>query len=81
MRNPHIASLYWGDELTMLYNESWKNLVAGNRHPGLMATGFQGPFSEVWEQVGPIFRECARTGESFIVENNRLCMERYVLYP
>lgn len=33
MRNPHPASLFWGEELTMLYNEAYKNEVAGNKHP------------------------------------------------
>lgn len=34
MRNPHPAALFWGEELTMLYNEAYKNEVAGNKHPG-----------------------------------------------
>jgi hypothetical protein len=33
MRNPHPASLFWGEDLTMLYNEAYKNEVAGNKHP------------------------------------------------
>ncbi|KAF2690986.1 aerobic respiration control sensor protein arcB [Lentithecium fluviatile CBS 122367] len=77
MRNPHPCSLFWGEELTMMYNEAYKNEVAGNKHPDLMGTGFSGPFSELWDGVGPIFRECARTGKSVRKENDRLPIERY----
>jgi hypothetical protein len=77
MRNPHPSALFWGEELTMLYNEAYKNEVAGNKHPDLMGTGFSGPFSEIWDEVGPIFRECARTGTSVRKENDYLPIERY----
>ncbi|KAF1996005.1 hypothetical protein P154DRAFT_444246 [Amniculicola lignicola CBS 123094] len=77
MRNPHPCSLFWGEELTMLYNEAYKIEVAGNKHPELMGTGFSGPFSELWDGVAPIFRECARTGKSVRMENDPLPIERY----
>ncbi|KAF2447736.1 aerobic respiration control sensor protein arcB [Karstenula rhodostoma CBS 690.94] len=77
MKNPHPAALFWGEELTVLYNEAYKNEVAGNKHPDLMGTGFSGPFSEIWDGVGPILRECARTGQSVRKENDYLPIERY----
>ncbi|CAI6252117.1 unnamed protein product [Periconia digitata] len=77
MRSPHPVSLFWGEELTMLYNEAYKNEVAGNKHPDLMGTGFSGPFRELWDGVAPIFRECAKTGQSVRKENDRLPIERY----
>ncbi|KAJ4354374.1 uncharacterized protein N0V89_006109 [Didymosphaeria variabile] len=77
MRNPHPCALFWGEELTMLYNEPYTREVAGNKHPDLMGTGFCGPFSEVWDAVAPIFRECARTGKSIRKENDYLPIERY----
>lgn len=77
MRNPHPASLFWGQELTMIYNEPYSKEVAGNKHPGLMGSGFFGPFAELWESVSPIFQECARTGKSVRKENDRLLIERY----
>ena len=77
MKNPHPASLFWGEELTMFYNEAYAKEVAGNKHPDLMGTGFSGPFSELWEGVVGIFRECARTGQSIRKENDYLPIERY----
>ncbi|KAJ9144314.1 Hybrid signal transduction histidine kinase K [Coniochaeta hoffmannii] len=76
MSNPHPAALFWGSELTMLYNEAYANEVAGNKHPSLMGTGFSGPFAELWDSVGPIFAECARTGISVRKENDYLPINR-----
>lgn len=76
MSNPHPAALFWGSELTMLYNEAYAAEVAGNKHPSLMGTGFSGPFAELWDSVGPIFAECARTGISVRKENDYLPINR-----
>ncbi|KAB5576370.1 hypothetical protein GE09DRAFT_954411 [Coniochaeta sp. 2T2.1] len=79
MSNPHPAALFWGSELTMLYNEAYAKEVAGNKHPSLMGTGFSGPFAELWDSVGPIFAECARTGISVRKENDYLPINRHGL--
>ncbi|KAF2436260.1 aerobic respiration control sensor protein arcB [Tothia fuscella] len=77
MANPHPAALFWGSDLTMMYNEAYAIEVAGHKHPALMGTGFQGPFSELWDSVGPVFAECARTGVSVRRENDYLPIERH----
>ncbi|KAF1918477.1 aerobic respiration control sensor protein arcB [Ampelomyces quisqualis] len=77
MRNPHPCALFWGEDLTMIYNEAYKIEIAGNKHPELMGTGFSGPFSELWDSVAPVFRECARTGQSVRKENDPFHIERY----
>ncbi|WPH02699.1 Hypothetical protein R9X50_00556500 [Acrodontium crateriforme] len=77
MKNPHPAALFWGSDLTMMYNEAYKDVVAGRKHPSLMGTGFRGPFSETWDDLADLFMECARTGNSISMENQRLPMERH----
>jgi PAS domain S-box-containing protein len=79
MGNPHPAALFWGSELTMLYNEAYAAEVAGNKHPSLMGTGFSGPFAELWDYAGPVFAECARTGISVRKENDYLPIDRHGL--
>jgi len=61
MRNPHPAALFWGDELTVMYNKAYADGVAGHKHPGLMGTGFRGPFAELWDFVSATFDECVKT--------------------
>lgn len=41
--------------------------------------GFSGPFAEMWDAVGPIFAECARTGVSVRKENDYLPINRHNL--
>ncbi|KAF2704014.1 aerobic respiration control sensor protein arcB [Pleomassaria siparia CBS 279.74] len=77
MRNPFPAALFWGEDLTMLYNEAYMNEVAGNKHPDLMGTGFSGPFSELWEHVGFSIAECGRNGKSLRRENDRVPIDRF----
>jgi len=79
MGNPHPAALFWGSELTMLYNEAYAAEVAGNKHPSLMGTGFSGPFAELWDYTGPVFAECARTGIAIRKEDDYLPINRYGL--
>ncbi|KAK8054481.1 hypothetical protein PG994_009548 [Apiospora phragmitis] len=79
MNNPHPAALFWGNDLTMLYNEAYAIEVAGNKHPALMGTGFSGPFSELWDSVSGVFTECARTGISIRKIDDYLPIERYGL--
>lgn len=76
MDNPHPAALFWGSELTMLYNYAYRLDVAGHKHPSLMGTGFSGPFSELWDSVAPVFNECARTCVSVRRDNDYLTIER-----
>ncbi|CAN9205051.1 unnamed protein product [Alternaria sp. RS040] len=77
MRNPHPSSVFWGEDLTMLYNEAYRDDVTGEKHPALMGTGFSGPFGEMWHAVGPVIRECARTGRAQLNHNQPLPIMRY----
>jgi hypothetical protein len=77
MANPHPAALFWGNELTVIYNKAYADGVAGHKHPALMGTGFQGPFKELWDFVSTIFAECQETGKSVAVENQMLPIERH----
>jgi hypothetical protein len=48
MRNPHPATLVWGENMTMLYNEPYRIEVAGKKHPAMMGSGFFVDFPELW---------------------------------
>jgi hypothetical protein len=77
MRNPHPSSVFWGEDLSILYNEAYKDDVTGNKHPTLMGTGFAGPFKEMWSEIGPIIRESARTGHAMLTHNQPLPIVRH----
>lgn len=76
MGNPLPVALFWGDELTMMYNEAYSRTV-GNKHPALMATRIAGPFAETWGLLDPIFTMCAETGKPFSVHDQLVPLERH----
>jgi PAS domain S-box-containing protein len=77
IRSPHPTALFWGEELTVIYNEAYRVEVAGNKHPELMGTGMAGPFAEVWEGIAPVFKGCADSGKASQFENDYLPLERF----
>ncbi|KAH7411103.1 aerobic respiration control sensor protein arcB [Cadophora sp. MPI-SDFR-AT-0126] len=76
MAHPFPLALFWGAELTVIYNQAYAQTVAGMKHPQLMGTGFRGPFKELWDSVSAIFDECRHTGKSVAVYDQMLPMER-----
>ncbi|TVY44423.1 Hybrid signal transduction histidine kinase K [Lachnellula occidentalis] len=79
MAYPHPAALYWGDELTVLYNKPYADTVAGNKHPRLMGACFpaSAAFAEVWEWVRPVFQEVRRTGKAGAMADQMVPIERH----
>jgi hypothetical protein len=51
INNPHPANIFWGNDMTMLYNEPYAIAFAGNKHPSMLGTGASGPWSEAWDVV------------------------------
>lgn len=76
MSNPHPCSLFWGPDLRMMYNEAYRNDVAGRKHPSMMGAPFREVFAEVWESVADLFSKCAKTGIPIAMENQLLPLER-----
>lgn len=77
MASPHPGALYWGDDLIMMYNEAYRDGIAGSKHPYLMGASFKEGFSEISDTVSPIFAECRRTGKPVSMVNQELPMERH----
>ncbi|KAK2674941.1 hypothetical protein RAB80_009925 [Fusarium oxysporum f. sp. vasinfectum] len=76
INNPHPANIFWGSDMTMLYNEAYALRFAGNKHPSMLGTGASGPWSEVWEVLGSALQEVVRMGVSFRSDNDDLALYR-----
>lgn len=48
--------LYWGDDLTILYNDSYISLI-GARHPKILGKLARETWSEIWHILEPMFKE------------------------
>ncbi len=59
--SPFPFAIYWGPELTLLYNDAYR-LFLGEKHP--QALGATGPivWSEAWDTLGPLLHAALHQG-------------------
>src|SRR3712207_437432 len=63
--------IYWGEDLTLLYNDAWRELI-GDKHPSALGRPARDVFPEIWEAIGPMFARVLSTGEATGSEGQRL---------
>ncbi|OCL15382.1 hypothetical protein AOQ84DRAFT_329513 [Glonium stellatum] len=68
MANPNPTIMFWGPELTTIYNEAYAPFTTGN-HPDAIGVRIQDAFKQAWPNFEPIHRRCIRTGRGELVEN------------
>jgi PAS domain S-box-containing protein len=66
--------IWWGEELTTIYNDSYK-IIAGNKHPALLGKSGREGWSEIWDDLAPLVDRVFK-GESTWSEDLRLEIER-----
>jgi serine phosphatase RsbU (regulator of sigma subunit) len=49
------ATLLWGPEFVMIYNEAYAELI-GVKHPAALGTPAREVFPEIWDTIGPMLR-------------------------
>ena len=60
------AAVYWGPELTLLYNEEFAALLR-DRHPGAMGEPAREVWTRIWDTLGLQFAQVLETGEGLAV--------------
>ncbi|KAJ1327825.1 two-component system, sensor histidine kinase and response regulator [Microdochium nivale] len=76
MGSPHPAALYWGRELTVIYNEAYISM-AGQKHPALMGQRYSDAWQEIWANIGPIFDSAWDSGQAIMKNDDRLLISRH----
>ncbi|KAI9739015.1 MAG: hypothetical protein M1818_005329 [Claussenomyces sp. TS43310] len=80
MADAHPVTLIWGDEYTMLYNESFATCAVGIKYPELLGKPYREAFWKVWESIPTmpdVFSETRRTGKSLMIRDQELPIARY----
>lgn len=67
-------AIYWGPELTLIYNEAW-SAIPGDKHPWALGRSAREVWPDIWHIVGPEF-DAALAGEGMWVTDRLLPMER-----
>lgn len=69
------TAIYWGPEMRLLYNDSWAPIPA-ERHPWALGRPAAEVWSDIWDVVGPQFRQVMSTGKGVSTYDQLLMMER-----
>ncbi len=69
-------AIYWGRELTLLYNDDWSP-IPGEKHPWALGRPAREAWSEIWEIIDPLFRQVVTTGEAIRSRDQLLPMRRH----
>jgi PAS domain S-box-containing protein len=68
--------LWWGPELTMLYNDAYATIL-GNKHPAALGTAGREVWPEIWATIGPMLERVVGQGEAARGSDLLLIMSRY----
>jgi PAS domain S-box-containing protein len=69
------TAIYWGPELYVLYNDAW-SVIPAEKHPWMLGKPAREGWSDIWDIVGPQFRQVLDEGKSFALYGQMLPMVR-----
>ncbi|MFC7203677.1 bacterio-opsin activator domain-containing protein [Haloferax namakaokahaiae] len=67
--------IYWGEDLTLLYNDAWRELI-GEKHPTALGRPARETFPEIWETIGPTLEGVLNGSGAVFEREQRLPLER-----
>ncbi|KAF5629259.1 Hybrid signal transduction histidine kinase K [Fusarium sp. NRRL 52700] len=76
MGSPHPAAMYWGPQCVIIYNEAYLDL-AGQKHPKLMGACYMDAWSEIWDEIKPVFKSALESGQATMKHENQLFINRH----
>ena len=69
------TAIYWGPEFHVLYNDAWSEIPA-EKHPWILGQPAHVGWSDIWDIVGPQFRQVVESGEGLALYEQMLPMVR-----
>jgi len=75
MGSPHPAAMYWGEDLTAIYNEAYI-LLAGQKHPSLMGQSYKTAWPEIWDDIKDVFKSAIESGQATMKDDDCLFVKR-----
>ena len=63
MHSVHPMFLWWGDELTQVYNDAYVPCFGEGKHPAALGHGGRECWAEIWSIIGPQIDEVRAGGE------------------
>ena len=76
LHSRYAMFVWWGRELTNLYNDAYRPFLGG-KHPGALGQSAREVWAEIWDLIGPRTEAVLDRGEATFDEALLLVMERY----
>ena len=67
----------WGPEFTQVYNDAYRPILGSTKHPKALGTSTVETFKEIWDFIGPMFREVLETGRASTYSDQLLVLDRH----
>lgn len=67
----------WGQQFTQLYNDAYRPILGSTKHPAALGISTIETFREIWDFIGPMFREVLETGRASTFTDQLLLLERH----
>lgn len=68
--------MVWGPDLTMIYNDGYREMLGSDKHPGALGAPARVVWGEIWDDISPLFDTVLTTGQSTLSRDLYLLMNR-----
>ena len=69
--------IWWGRQLIMLYNDAYRHMTLGSKHPAALGNPGRDCWTEIWDVIGPMLERVLTTGEATWSDDLMLLLERH----
>jgi PAS domain S-box-containing protein len=70
--SPLPMAIWWGPELTLLYNDAWRPILGGSGHPRALGRPGRALGAQTWAAVGPVIEGVLTSGEAACLNDQPL---------
>jgi hypothetical protein len=67
----------WGPRFTQIYNDAYRPILGSTKHPQALGISTLVTFREIWDFIGPMFRDVMDTGRASNYVDQLLLLERH----
>jgi signal transduction histidine kinase len=68
--------VWWGWNLTLLYNDAYVKFLGPNKHPSVLARSGREVWAEIWDQIGPMLERVFQDGVASSSEDIQMFFAR-----
>lgn len=68
--------MVWGPDLTLIYNDGYRGMLGTDKHPAALGAPARVVWSEIWDDIGPLFDTVLTTGRPTLSRDLFLLMNR-----